>query len=308
MLANFFGKSKPVNFIIITLLFLGYFILTLFQQEVEVYDLAFFLKSSGYVSLFLVVFFLYNFIITKNKLTKDDSYAFLLFVMVLGANSFSIIEFKTLIVNVFLLFLFRKLYSLRTNNAMLEKLFDGGFWLGVCFLFEPFSLVFYVMIVVAVLLFLEISIRTILIPILGFSVPVFLFFTYCFFTDSLSSFEKLFEFHSTFNYQLYNTTLYRLVFGFLLLFVIVSILIKTGQIFAISNKFKRSWSLLILHLLISIVFVVLLEERNGNELLTVFIPATILISNWISSVKKKAIVNVVLLLFFGLSLVVHFIT
>jgi hypothetical protein len=307
MLANFFGKSKPVNFIIITVLFLGYFILKLFQEEVEVYNVAFFLEKSAFLLLFLVLFFLYNFIIAKNKLTKDDSYAFLLFVLVLGANSSLFMGFRMLIVNILLLLFFRKIYSLKAYKSVIEKLFDAGFWLGICFLFEPFSIVFYLVLLVAVSLFLEISIRTILIPILGFATPVFIYFTYYFLTDSVAVFEKLFEFSPTFKYQLYNTAPNHLILGLLLVFVIVSILIKTGHIFAVSNKFKRSWSLLILHLLVSVVFVAFVKEKNGSELMIVFIPATIIIANWITSIEKKWLISTVLLLFFAASLAVHFI-
>jgi hypothetical protein len=307
MLANFFGKSKPVNFIIITVLFLGYFILNHFQQEIEVYNAAFLLEESACLFLFFGMFFLYNFIITKNRLTKDDSYAFLFFVLVLGANSTFFIGFRMLIVNIFLLLFFRKIYSLRTYKSVLQKLFDAGFWLGICFLFEPFSIVFYLVLLVAVSLFLEISKRTILIPILGFATPVFIYFTYYFLTDSLAVFEKLFEFSPTFNFQLYNTIPNHLILGLLLVFVIVSILIKTGHIFAVSNQFKRSWALLILHLLVSVVFVAFIKEKDGSELMIVFIPATIIIANWIASVEKKWLISAVLLLFFAASLAVHFI-
>jgi len=307
MLANFFGKSKPVNFIIISVLFLGYFILNLFQQEIEVYNATFLLKRGACLLLFLGIFFLYNFIITKNRLTNDDSYAFLLFVLVLGSSSTFFIGFRMLIVNVFLLLFFRKVYSLRTYKSVLEKLFDAGFWLGICFLFEPFSIVFYLVLLVAVSLFLEISIRTILIPVLGFASPVFIYFTYHFLTDSVAVFEKLFEFSPTLNYQLYHTASNHLILGLLLVFVIVSISVKTGYIFAVSNQFKRSWSLLILHLLVSVVFVAFTKGKNGSELMTVFIPATIIIANWITSVGKKWLISAVLLLFFTASLAVHFI-
>ena len=307
MLANFFGKSKPVNFIIITVLFFGYFVLNLFQQEIEVYNAAFFLEKSACLLLFLGLFFLYNFIITKNRLTKDDSYAFLLFVLVLGASSTFFIGSRMLIVNILLLLFFRKVYSLRTYKSVLEKLFDAGFWLGICFLLEPFSIVFYLILLVAVLLFMEISIRTIMIPILGFVTPVFIYFTYCLLTDSVAIFEKLFQFSPTFKYQLYTTTSTKLILGLLLVFVIVSVLIKTGQVFAVSNKFKRIWALLILHLFVSITFIAFLEEKNGGELITVFIPATIIIANWMTSVERKGLVSAVLLLFFAASLAVHFI-
>ncbi|MBL4644131.1 MAG: hypothetical protein JKY44_11130, partial [Flavobacteriaceae bacterium] len=87
----------------------------------------------------------------------------------------------------------------------------------------------------------------------------------------------------------------------------IAVLLKSGRIFSVSNRFKRSWSLLLLHLLIALGSLFLSAAKDGTELIAILIPSTILIANWIQSVERKIIVNVVLLLVLVISFVVHFI-
>ena len=307
MLANFFGKSKPVNFIIIGGLFIVYSVLFLVTQDFEPINIAFLVKEVAVLLLFLVLFFLYNFVVLKNKLTRDDSYAFLLFVIGLGIIYNQFFDYKDVCVHIFLLLMLRKVYSLRSMQFVYLKLFDSGIWLGVLFLIEPFSVLFFLMIYLAIVLFLKITIRTILIPILGFSIPVFLYFTYCYYNDQLIDFERLFEFTTSYDLSYYNTTFYISTGILFLVFTLYSILSRAKEVFSVNNKFKRSWVLLLFHLFIAIVFLILLKKRNGTELITILIPATIIIANWLHFIKKKIIVTIVIFLFLSYSFVIRFI-
>ncbi|MFN0728756.1 hypothetical protein [Polaribacter gochangensis] len=250
---------------------------------------------------------MFNFIVSKNKLTKDNSYAFLLFVISLGFLESLILEYSILIVYVLLFLFFRRVYSLRTLKFVFQKLFDSGLWLGVLFIFSPLYSIYFILLYAAVFLFVKITIRTIFIPILGFVTPLFLFFTYLFWTEDLTTFYQLFDVVFTIDFSFYQTNYYEL---FLLLFAVftsVSIVLRTGKILSVSNRFKRSWVLLLLHLVIAIVFVSLVEKKNGVEIISFLIPSTIIIANWVQSVQKKSIVNSVLVLFLLLSFAIHFI-
>jgi len=259
------------------------------------------------VLLFFGMFFLYNFIITKNRLTKDDSYAFLLFVVGLGClpqlNVASVVLVKYVILFLFL----RRIYSLRTLNAVYEKLFDSGIWLGVLFLMSPENVLYLFLLFVAVVLLVKVTFRTIVIPILGFLTPVLLVFTYCFYRGSLVDFYQVFEMKFTLDFSMYNTGFYMISMTTFGLITFISVLLRSGRIFSVSNRFKRSWSLLLLHLLVAFGSLFLIDSKDGTELIALLIPSTILIANWIQSVERKIIVNAVLLLLLVISFAVHFI-
>ena len=113
MLANFFGKSKPINFIVLFVLFLGYFVLSIFSKELS-FNLV---KELGW---FLVVFSVYNFIIAKNLLTYDNSFAFLFFVILIGFFPDTIQINKTFYANLTILLFLRKVYSLQSSKNILH--------------------------------------------------------------------------------------------------------------------------------------------------------------------------------------------
>jgi len=164
-----------------------------------------------------------------------------------------------------------------------------------------------VLLYAAIFFFLKITIRTVLIPLVGFITPGFLYFTYLFWTDDLTTFYELFDVGFSIDVDFYNTTYYALFLIVFILFTCVAIFLRTGKILSVSNKFKKSWGLLLMHLVIAVVFISLVEKKNGTELIAFLIPASILTANWLQTIKKKLIINVVLVLFLLLSFAIHFI-
>lgn len=307
MLANFFGKSKPVNFILITVLFFIYYLLDFIVVKKAEINLGDFYKFLLVTPLFLLLFLLFNFIISKNKLTRDNSYAFLLFVIGLGFLNTFIIETSIVFTFLLLFLFFRRVYSLRTLKIVYQKLFDSGFWLGVLFLISPFYLLYIVLLYAAVFFFAKITIRTVLIPVVGFITPVFLYFTYLFWMHDLTTFYQLFDTNFTVDLSFYKTDYYSLFAITFAFFTGVSLLLRTGKVLSVSNKFKRSWVLLMLHLGIAIVFISLVEEKNGTEFVTFLFPSTIIMANGLQSMHKKLLINIVLVVFLILSFTIHFI-
>lgn len=307
MLANFFGKSKPVNFILITLLFLGYVIFDFIIDANFEFSLRYFTNSLVAFPFFLVLFFLFNFVISKNKLTRDNSYAFLLFVIGLGFLEIVQVAYTTVLIYLLLFLFLRRVYSLRRVKSVYQKLFDSGLWLGILFIFSPAYLLYLVLLYTAVFLFVKITVRTVLIPILGLITPVILYFTYLFWNDNLTTFYQLFEVVLIIDIDFYLTNYYGLFLMLFMMFSAISIIVRTTKILSVSNKFKRSWVLLLVHLAIAILFVFFVKNKNGSELISFLIPASIIIANWLQFVEKKIIINIVLMLFFLLSFAIHFI-
>jgi len=298
MLANFFGKSKPVNFVVVLALFLIYFFTAIFNHSsIQDLSLDFLLKQGSFVLLFLVFFFFFHFIISKNNLTRYNSYAFLILVVLFGVFPSTFFDLEQLLLNILLFLFARRLYSLRSSKSIFEKLFDAGFWLGISFIIAPFTIVFWLMIYSAVYLYQKITFRTIFIPILGFITPLLLYFTYCFWMDDLVAFEQLFFWYTTYNFEMYQPIILlfpMIFFGFITL---VAFFIKTPKIISISGNYRRNWFLLLTHLLVSIAFIVLLKERKSSELMVVFFPIAIIITGWLESIKKNWIKDFLLTLF-----------
>lgn len=307
MLANFFGKSKPVNFILIIVLFFLYYVFDFIVVQNFEMSLGYFSNFLLTFTMFLALFFLFNFVISKNKLTRDDSYGFLLFVIGLGFLETVVLEYKTVLVYIILFLFFRRMYSLRTLKIVYQKLFDAGLWLGILVLVSPSYLLYLILLYAAIYLFAKITIRTVLIPILGLITPFILYFTYLFWNDDLATFYQLFDVVFMVDIGFYLTNYYGIFLSIFLVFTALSILFRTGGIMFVSNRFKKSWVLLLLHLVIAIVFIAFVDKKNGTELISFLIPTSIIIANWIHTIEKKGVANAILMLFLLLSFAIHFI-
>ncbi len=300
MLANFFGKSKPVNFIVLLALFLIYFSFSLFSKELS---LNLFKELFG----FIVVFSILNFILAKNQLTFDNSFAFLFFVILIGFFPDVIIINNTFYACLTILLFLRKVYSLQSQKNTLHKLFDGGLWLGISFLIEPYTALFAVLLYISIYLHQQYTYQTLLTPLIGFGSVVFLFFTYCFWYDKLNDFYLLFDWSFHYDFNLYLSPKYLFQNLFIAVLVITAIVLKSPKALAILNTFRKNWILTIIHLIISLLIILLMSNKASSELLFVFFPVAVILANGLELYQHKWIANVLLLFFLAISIIINFI-
>tara|TARA_B110000503_G_scaffold130516_1_gene204005 strand:- start:437 stop:1366 length:930 start_codon:yes stop_codon:yes gene_type:complete len=298
MLANFLNKTKPINFIgLLILFFICFSVSVFFSVFKDSFTLDKLFKSTFILLLFLGVFFFYNFILNKNKLTFDNSYAYYLFNLLTICLLPELTNYNSLILTIVYLLFLRKTYSLQTSKKVIQKLFDGGLWLGVLFILEPFSILFLILIYAGAYLHQKITIHTIFTPIIGFITPIFLYFTYFFWIDKTQEFTQLFSFNSNLDFQIYEAPKY---FWLMISVSIVSffaVVFKSIKALTISNTFRRSWILLILNLLVVVVFLLLLPVKNGAELMYALFPVSVIIANGILLIQKNFIKNLILYTF-----------
>ncbi|WP_439132364.1 DUF6427 family protein [Polaribacter sp.] len=303
MLANFLNKSKPINFIGVLIFFLVGLFYTIFQDGFTSDKLV---KSTILSLCFLSIFFIFNFINNKNDLTFDNSYAYFLFVLLLLSISSELIEYLILLKTFIYLLFLRKIYSLHSSRKTIEKFFDGGFWLGILFILEPFSILFLVFIYIAIYIHNKITIQSIFIPIIGFITPLIIYFTYLFGQDNLDIFTKLFEFNFIFNLEFYTQSNYLWFINSVLFFTFLSIFIKSIKALSINNTFRKNWIVLLTNFTIIFVFLAYLPEKTGSELVYIFLPTAIILANGIELIQKKIVKDSLLYLFLAATIVVHY--
>ncbi|WP_343328659.1 DUF6427 family protein [Polaribacter staleyi] len=303
MLANFLEKSKPINFIVYLGLFFCFFLITVFTSNFTGYQT---IENLSFLLLFLVVFFFYNFIVSKNKLTFDHSYAFFIFVLTTILFISKLLESKALLMLIIYLLFLRKTYSLRSSKQVIQKLFDSGFWLGILFILEPFTLVFILIIYASILLRKKVSIHTLLTPITGFISPLIIYFAYLFWNDATEKIHHLFYFktiNSLFIYTKDNTIW---IFGTILLLTISSIFLKSPKAFSINNSFKKSWTLLIINTVIAVTYALIITNKNGSEIVYLLVPASIIIANGFETIDKMLVKNILAALLFIATILTFF--
>ena len=295
MLANFLNKSKPINFIGLTVFFfLGYlsFIYNIFSAEE--FGLNTILRSVLTLTFFIVIFFIFNFIMVKNRLTFDNSYAFFFFILLTFSVLPLIANYQVLILFIIYLLFVRKIYSLRSVNKVLEKLFDAGFWLGILFILDSRTLLFIPLIYFAIYIHHKITIHTTLTPVIGFITPLFIFFSYNYWYDQTEVFRDLFEPNFSLDLGFYANSKYLLFINFLFVLNFVSIIFKSLKTLTINNTFRRNWVLLMLHTVIAVLYLFLIADKDGSETIYLLFTIAIILANGIEMITKKLFKNIAL--------------
>jgi hypothetical protein len=298
MLANFLNKTKPINFIgLLIFFFICFSISVFFSVFKDGFTLDKLLSSSLLLLLFFGVFFFYNFILSKNRLTFDNSYAYFLFTILTICILSELTNYRSLILVIIYFLFLRKTYSLRTSKQIMSKLFDSGLWLGVLFILEPFSILFIILIFTGIFVHQKITIHTLFAPIIGFITPLFLFFSYYFWFDKTEMFTQLFNFNINFDFHFYGNPKYTWLITSIFIVSIISIIFKSIQIIAVNNTFRKSWSLLIVNFFVGILFLLFLPIKNGSEVFFILFPVSVIIANGIELITKPIFKNLVLYTF-----------
>jgi hypothetical protein len=293
MLANFFGKSNPVNFIVVFLIFLGFYIANFFNVNlVQFVDINVILNQLLTIILFLFLFLFYNFILIKNKLTLNNSYGLLLFALFSGFFPPVFSNVTTIFLNLLLLIFLRRVFSLRSNKDVYKKIFDCGFWLGILFLLDSTTVIFGVLIFLSVGMFQKLTVRTLLIPVVGFVTPVFCYFSYCLWEGDTSEFSNLFLWYSNYNFEVYTANKFLFSTLFLGIGSLISIVIKTPKVFLISGDYRKYWILIIFNFFFAITVFLIQNTHQTNKVLLLFFPASVIITNWLESIERGFVKNI----------------
>lgn len=306
MIANFFNKTKPVVFFIVSSMLFLYYTIALFKFKFEAFSFLWLFQKIGVFFLFVIFLLITNFVIKKNSLTRSNSYAIVLIVMLLGTFYETMFANNIIISNVLLLLGFRKIYSLKAEIKTKIKLFDASFWFGIAALVYCWSILYVVLIYVALIVYQRITIKNFIIPIVGFITPIFIYFTYCLYFDNLSQFYNCWIFNPNFNYASYNNFKLLVPIAVILATVIWSILILTPKVSVSGINIKRTWRVVLNHLIISAIIIAFAHQKNGSEMLFMVFPVSIVVTNFLRVTASENFKNLILYLFLIISISVYF--
>ena len=307
MLANFFGKSNPVNAILIGVIFLGFFLTASIEAFVGGNNPNAHIGPTLFLlGVFTFLFFCYNFILAKNMLTLNNSYGFLFFVLFFGLFPEAMLDKNEVIFNLIVLIFLRKIYSFRSAKELYKKIFDSGFWLGILFLIEPVSVFYGFLILASLLLFQKINAQRVLISLIGFISPVFCYFTYCFWNDQTQGLNTLFWWYSDYNFDVYTTRQVFIPLIFLAVFIAISIVFKTQKALSISGMDRKNWILVFVNFAAALIVVLIQENHKTTALMGLFFPMSVMLTNWLEALQNSFYKNLLLVLFMASPVVLFF--
>ncbi len=298
MIANFFNKTKPINFLVLSILVFIIFVVALINVNSEPLDFYFFVKNGLFLFLAILTVFVLNFIIRKNSLTEDNSFAILFYILISSYFPNSFIHEGVFISNFILLLAFRRIYSLRSSLQTKEKIFDGAFWIGIASLFYVWSLFYLILLYAAILIFRKIDWRNFVIPVIGFLTPIFLSYTYLLAFDDLDRFRSLWKWSYDFSITEYHTANFFVPLILTGVTALVAIYPTTRRSLLAKIDFKATWSVLIVHVGVSLVIALVGVNKDGSELIFLFFPLSVLFANYLQVINRYWLKELIIYLFF----------
>jgi hypothetical protein len=193
-----------------------------------------------------------------------------------------------LVANLFFLLGFRRILSLRTQSNLKKKIFDAAFWFGIATLFYFWSILFFVVIFAALLLYTDNRLKNWIVPFVGLATVfvVSICISVIFYDDF---FEILNIPHTmvSYDYTNYNSPKYLIAITLLFSFGVWSSIYYV-KIFQKKKRASRpSYKVVFTTVIIAFIMAILAPKKNGGEFLFLFTPLAIIITNYIESIKEK---------------------
>lgn len=304
MITSILGKSKSINFIIVFFITLLAFIIARVESINGPITLVFVLKQIvllcvGYASILLL-----NFIVSKNNLTMNNNYEILLFSLFLLLIVHTTNNTGIIFSNFFILLGLRRTMSLRSQKNVKKKLFDAAFWIAIASLFYFWTILFFALIPITLILYTDNKLRHWMIPFFAV-LTVFVISI----SVSIIAYDSFFEIFNislgiSYDFSNYNSVKYLIAITLLLSFGIWSSIFYLQNIRKKKKAFRASFKIIIFATIIAFFIVLQASEKNGSEFLFMFAPLAIIITNYIEIIKERWFKEV----FLSLLIIVPFIT
>ncbi len=295
MISSFFGKTKPINYIVLAIfLFLLYFTKVFFQLGEQRINEVILLEILQFVVLLLSVFII-NLIVRTQKATEFNSYAMVFFVLLIVAFAEGLKLQNVIFANFFLLLAFWRILSIKSIKNVKHKIFDASLLIAIASLFYDWALVFMLLVFFVIGVYDRKTFKNWLVPFLGMTAIFILTFTVHKLKGSLDYFEN----HYQFSLGLFTDRSFFEVLSIkTLVYLILTIMVSIVVFVRLRNV--SGGKLLLLRIIFLVFFlgtgIVLFSPADASPVLLTFFPTSIFLTNYFESIKKRKLQEVVLIL------------
>lgn len=292
MIASIFSKSKPVNIIIIAAFLI--LISTVYNWSLFFTDIS----RSGQMVLNLIVLLfsllIFDFINSKNNITQRNGFAVLCFGLVLGLFPEIIKHSELIWSNMFLLFAFRRMFSLHSRKHVKKKLFDSGFWIGLAILINPTLIFALPVLVIAVSYYSGNDVKTAIIPIVGLlcvlvikiCYNILVFDTYFLETDFQVQFNLDFS-----NYWEQGSLIRFVPFFLILLWSLIKVIASYNER---NTDEKPTYMILIWYTICSLLIIGFSVIQDGGQMIFLLAPASFVVALNMETIEREWITNTII--------------
>ena len=295
MISSIFEKTKPINFIIVFAFLFVFYWLTYFFGFKSGYSVDGFLWRLFVLGVLLLSLFLVNFICHRNKITGTNSYALFFYTLLMLVFPETMMDDKAVCCNFFLLLGTQRLISLKTLKGVKLKIFEATLWILVSSLFYNWAVLYLLLVAAAIYTYEPENFRNWLVP---FS-AAFSVFAIAFAVLSVLGKTNLLDHWATF--QLGFDPTYFLDWGNtsrLLVYIAATLLAGLLAPLRLGNTGLGkvlTMRLIALAFVIGIVLKLFVTSDSAYPVVLTFFPAAVFMTNYLESLKKANIKELVLI-------------
>ncbi len=295
MISSIFGRTKPINYIILLVfLFVFYWFVHffLFQKSYSPEQL---LGQTGILSLLLFSLFVVNFISLRNKISGGNSFSILFYTLLIVIFPEVLVDSNAILCSFFLLLSIRRILSFRSLKNIRLKAFDATFWILIASLFYDWAILYLLVVVVAIYFYDPKNIKNWLVPLSAIAAMALIVPAVLVLSNNLDFLWNHYQFNFRFNrvyfYDWSNSSLLFLYVSLVLLCGFLAF-IKMGNVGVGKLVTMR---LVVLLFLIGLLVKVLKSSQDTHPILITFFPAVVFITTYVQSIKKENVSEMVLM-------------
>ncbi len=295
MISSIFGKTKPINYIIVlTFLFLFYWLVHFFLYQ-RVYGYEQLLWQVAVLAVLLFTFFIVNFVVIRNKLTGTNSYSILFFALLMVIFPETLTDNKAVLCNFFLLLATRRLISMKSLKNFKIKIFDASLWIMFGSLFYDWALLFLSVVYIAIYIYEPKNFKNWIVPFAAFFVVFLISYSFLIMTNNQDFFYRHYQFSIQFDADYYlnwanssKLIIYTMFFFMLSIFAFLK-LGKSGVGKIVTTR------LIVFSFVIGLLLNVLISTEDLHPILLTFFPAAVLMTNYVESIKRDNLREIILM-------------
>ncbi|QLG45232.1 DUF6427 family protein [Costertonia aggregata] len=306
MISSIFGKTKPINHIIVlSFLFLFYWMVNFFVFG-KTYTPNELFPQTLVLGILTFSFFVVNFIVKRNKITGQNSFAIVLYTMLIVVFPEVLVDNNAILCNFFLLLGLRRLISIKSLKNIKLKIFDATLWICVASLFYDMALIFILLVFIAIYFYEPKNIRNWMVPFIG----VFTVLMIVWALLILAGQEGFLMAHYTFSFEFDKGYFLNLQNSAKL--IIYAVIVFVASLFTFIRMGKAgigriaTMRLIVLFFILGILLKVLKTSSGTYPIIITFFPAVVFFTNYIEAIKKPNIKEVVLILSIVIPFIIFF--
>lgn len=287
MITSVFRKSTPLNYSLVVILILVFFFLFQFQEPSWMSSSFLAFQKMSLLCFIFASFFLINFIVKKNGLSKDNGYAiffYLLFVLFFPTifNNANVVY-----ANFFVLLALRRLISLQSLKASKEKIFDASFWILIASLFQFWSILFLILVFISIIFHVSRDYRNWVLPFIALMAVavIFLLISLIFHINAIEFFQKraVIDFNIDYFKNNYEN-------GALSIYVAVALFFVVSMLMTFSNRpqiVHSSYKKIVACFFIAAFVFIISPDKSNDLLLFSIAPLTMMAASYVEYVQQK---------------------